>query len=230
MRLVSALILSFLLLNGCDRLTQLAQQSEIIQKQGEELKAIDDKIDNLEKRLSDLQLNYDEIKSHCNELEQNLFDLQSQHDKEIIDLQSKYNWMDVQMNVNKSIILNATSKGFQKLDTDLGCFLVSVQGITPYLNGHKLNLNIGNPSTSEFAGFTLKTKWGEAFNPKGNVTYADWKKSLKSKEETFTEHLKAGHWNKIDLVLAPAKPEHLEYIEIEMEVNQVMLINDRELR
>ncbi len=49
MRLVSALILSFLLLNGCDRLTQIAQQPEIIQKQGEELKVMDGKIGNLEK-------------------------------------------------------------------------------------------------------------------------------------------------------------------------------------
>ena len=230
MRLVPALILSFLLLNGCDRLNQIAQQSEVVQKQGEELKVITGKIDGMEKRLSDLQSSYDEMKSHCNELEQNLFDLRSQHDNEIVGLQSKCSWIEFLMNVNKSIVFNATSKGYHKLDTDLGCFLVSVQGTIPYLNGHKLSLNIGNPSTSEFAGFTLKAKWGEAFDPKGRVTYADWKKSLKSKEETFTEHLKAGHWNKIDLVLAPAKPEQLEYIEIEMEVNQVLLITDRESR
>ena len=35
--------------------------------------------------------------------------------------------------------------------------------------------------------------------------------------------MKPGHWNKIDLVLVPAKPEQLEYIEIEMEVNQILL-------
>ena len=76
-------------------------------------------------------------------------------------------------------------QGFQRLDTELGPFLVSVEGIIPYLNGHKLSLNIGNPSMSEFNGFTLKAKWGETFKPKGEVTYADWEESLKSKEEKF---------------------------------------------
>jgi hypothetical protein len=46
----------------------------------------------------------------------------------------------------------------------------------------------------------------------------------------FTEHLKPGHWNKIDLALAPAKPEQLKYIEIEMEVNYVMLTSEGESR
>jgi hypothetical protein len=163
-------------------------------------------------------------------MELNLSALQSQHDKDISDLLVKYSWIEFKMDINKSVTFTATSNGFQKLDTELGSFLISVQGIIPYLNGHKLTLNIGNPSMSEFAGFTLKTKWGEAFNPKGKIIYADWAKSLKSKEEKFTEHLKPGRWNKIDLVLAPAKPEQLEYIEIEMEVNEVVLTSDRELR
>ncbi len=59
---ISALVLGLLLLNGCDRLTQLAHQPEIVQKQGEELNTIDGKIDNLEKRLSDFRSDYDEIK------------------------------------------------------------------------------------------------------------------------------------------------------------------------
>jgi hypothetical protein len=35
--------------------------------------------------------------------------------------------------------------------------------------------------------------------------------------------LEPGTWNKIELVLAPAKPEQLEYIEIEMGRNLVHL-------
>jgi uncharacterized lipoprotein YehR (DUF1307 family) len=223
MRLVSALVLSFLLLTGCDRLAQLAKQAEVVQKQGEELKVIDGKIDNLEKHLNDLQLNYDGIKSHCNELEQKLFELQSKHYEDMGTLLYKHSLLESMINRNKSITIDATSKGFQRLDTDLGPFLISVDGVTPYLNGHKLNLRIGNPSMCNFAGFTLKAKWGGAFNQNGEVTYADWEKSLKSKEENFTERLEPGAWNKIEIVLAPAKPEQLEYIEIQMEVNHVLL-------
>jgi len=230
MRLASTLVLSFLLLNGCDRLTQLAQQSEVIQNQGKELKVMDGKIENLEKRLNDLQLNYDGIKSHCNELEQNLFALQSQHHKDMETLLWKYSLIESTFNKHKSIMVDATHKGVQRLDTDLGSFLVSVDGVTPDFNGHKLNLDIGNPSMAEFNGFTLKAQWGKAFDPNGKVTYADWKESLKSKEVKFTEHLKPGHWNKIDLALAPAKPEQLKYIEIEMEVNYVMLTSEGESR
>ena len=188
------------------------------------------KIQNLEKRLNDFQLNYDGIKSHCNELERNLSELQSQHRKDMETLLWKYTWLESIINRFKSITIDMNYKGFQRLDTDLGSFLVSVDGITPYLNGYKLNIAIGNPSMVEFNGFTLKMQWGKAFDPNGKVTSADWKESLKSKEVKFTEHLKPGHWNKIDLALAPAKPEQLKYIEIEMEVNHVLLTSEGESR
>jgi prefoldin subunit 5 len=226
MRLISALVLSFLVLNGCDRLSQLAQQSEVIQKQGEELKILSGNIDNLEKRLNDLQSNYDGIKSHCNKLQRDLSALQIQHEKDMNELLWNNSSLEYMINKDKSITCNATSKGFQRLDTDLGAFLISVDGVTPYLNGYKLNLRIGNPSMCKFGGFTLKVKWGEDFTSKGKLTYQDWKKSLISKDEKFTEDLECGRWNKVDLVLAPAKPEQLEHIEIEMEVDRVLLITD----
>ncbi len=128
-------------------------------------------------------------------------------------------------NKSKSITLNAASKGFQRLDTELGPLLVSIESITPYRDGHKLRLNIGNPWMCKFAGFTLKAKWGEAFKAKGKATYADWKKSLKSKEEKFTEILEPGHWNETDIVLDPSKREQLEHIEIEIAVDEVRLIS-----
>jgi hypothetical protein len=81
---------------------------------------------------------------------------------------------------------------------------------------------------SEFAGFTLSVSWGKAFNSNGEITYEDWNKSLKSKEEKFTEHLKPGHWNTIDFVLAPAKADELEYITIGMNVDEIVLASDRE--
>lgn len=232
MSFVCAVILSFLLLNGCDRLTQIAQQPEVVQKQGEKLKVIEGQIENLGKRLSDFQTDYDALKSRYDEQEQTVSNLRTQYDTEINKINDalviENDMIQAMMKRSKPVIFDSTSKGFQRLDTDLGPLLISIQKISPYQDGHKLRLYIGNPWMCKFAGFTLKAKWGEAFKPKGKVTSADWRKSLRSKDEKFTEILEPGHWNKIDIVFAPSKSEQLEHIEIELELNQVLLTSDHE--
>jgi hypothetical protein len=50
-----------------------------------------------------------------------------------------------------------------------------------------------------------------------------WERSLKRDEVPFTEHLLPGAWTKIELILTPAKPEDLGYIELELKTDQVTL-------
>jgi hypothetical protein len=128
----------------------------------------------------------------------------------------------------KTCIFDKKSKGFQRLDTDLGPFLISLAGINKYQNEYELSLNIGNPSMFEIPGFVLHVSWGKAFNPSGGVAYEDWQKSLKWREEKLREHLKAGRWNKIEISLGPAQPEELEYIRIGMVVDNIIFTSDTE--
>ena len=70
-------------------------------------------------------------------------------------------------------------------------------------------------------------RWGPAFD--GNVSekdvsaYEAWEKTLKEKEGTVTHALRPGTWNKMTVILAPAKQEDLAYVEFSMTVEQVKL-------
>jgi hypothetical protein len=46
---------------------------------------------------------------------------------------------------------------------------------------------------------------------------------LKKKEETMTNELRPGTWNKVTVMPAPAKQEDLAYVEFSMTVEQVKL-------
>jgi SMC interacting uncharacterized protein involved in chromosome segregation len=222
------LILAIFLLSGCDKLRQLAHQPEIIQKQQEEIKALNGKISNLEVQLTDIQ---QELKSQHQNIEQGFAHVDSSLSSLATNLDSlatSYAVIDSSISKHKTCIFGRTSKGCQRLDTDLGQFLISLAGITKHQNDYKLNLNIGNPSMSEIPWFVLHLSYGKAFNQSESTSYEDWRKSLKSREEQFQEHLKPGQWNKIEVPLGTLQPADLEYIVIGMVVDDIILKDDIE--
>ena len=139
----------------------------------------------------------------------------------ISELETRVVELELSKNIYEDAFLDVSVKGYQRIDTNCGFFLISIKEAKPYLDGYKIILNIGNPSTIVYSGFTLKVKWGKRFE-KGEK-YADWSKSLKEKEEKFTQELRPGVWNKIELVLSPAKPEQLGYLKISMKTDVVKL-------
>jgi hypothetical protein len=109
------------------------------------------------------------------------------------------------------VMLDAVSKGFQRIDSDTGSFLVSCEDVTPYLDGYKIRLRIGNLSSATYNGFKLTVKWGRAMPT--TVDQADGgTNSLKEKEMSFTEDLRPGAWNSVEVVLSPAKPDQLKFL------------------
>ena len=125
------------------------------------------------------------------------------------------------------VYLDTSSKGFQRLDTNCGTFWVMLDNVEPYSNGYKFVLSIGNPYYAIFSGMKTLARWGPAFD--GNVSekdvsaYEAWEKTLKEKEGTVTHALRPGTWNKMTVILAPAKQEDLAYVEFSMTVEQVKL-------
>jgi len=227
--ILPTLILAILLLSGCDKLKQLThqeetsqkQQTENIQKLQEEIKTLNNKVYDLEMRLSESQ---QEDKSKQLHVEQEFSNLSSS----LNSLATDYAVLDSNINKYKSCVFTTNSKGIQRVDTDLGYFFISLVGISKRQNNYILHLNIGNPSMSEIPEFILQLKWGKVFNPSGSVTHDDWMKSLQSKDEHFTEHLKPGRWNKIEVSLGTVLAEKLEYITIGMVADNILLTSDVE--
>ncbi len=130
-----------------------------------------------------------------------------------------------------SIVLSPVFKGYVKLDTNAGYFLIACEDAQPYLDGYKVILKIGNPASVTYNGFTLEIEWGKEYiydekDPFGLLSirkYEEWKKSLRKETKSFTNQLLPGRWNKVELILTPAKPEEIKYIGLSMNTDTVAL-------
>jgi len=132
-----------------------------------------------------------------------------------------------------SISLDPTEKGYGRIDTSSGFFLILVGNAEPYLDGYRLHLRIGNPTSARYNGFKLTLTWQKPV-PKQKDGESDqefskrWDEWLKAepreKEFSFTEVLYPSSWNPVSLVVSPATPEELKELQISsMDTSQVAL-------
>lgn len=121
-----------------------------------------------------------------------------------------------------TVNLDVSSRGYQRLDTESGSFLVVIQDVSPYLNGQRLKLNVGNLSYITYRGFTIRATWAKKLTT--GMKIADWRTSRQEKEITFTDTLLPGRWNSVDLLLVPATAEQLGYLTIAMNTSEVYLV------
>ena len=114
---------------------------------------------------------------------------------------------------------------YQRINSNNGIFLVSVEDVTRYLNGYKIKLHIGNVTSATFDGFDLSAKWGtkEPDMSGGFAKWSEWYGSLKTKEEKFTQSLLPGIWNNVELILLPATPAELGYLRLKMDTNSIVM-------
>ena len=131
-----------------------------------------------------------------------------------------------------SIGLDPTEKGYGRIDTASGFFLISVKDTTPYLDGYRVTLEIGNPTSGRYGGFKLKIAWaGDYPNQKPGESDDDynkrteaWSNSGGEKEFSFTDTLYPGAWNTVSLVISPATAQEIRNLTIEsMETSNVSL-------
>jgi hypothetical protein len=153
-------------------------------------------------------------------LETEQVQLKAKVDKLDSEMMGLHMALDSVKNQNSSAVFDPSSKGYQRVDTSSGSFLVSLKDIQPYADGYRLKLSIGNPSSAEYSGFSLTAKWHKSFE---KMTSEDWQKEQPEKTFTYTEKLFPGSWNTVSLILSPAQKEELGYIEISMSTDQVML-------
>ena len=123
------------------------------------------------------------------------------------------------------IYLNTSEHSYQKLDTATGVLLVSLDDVVPYLNGYKIHISIGNPSSASYAGYKIKIRWAKAYdyNKYTEASYNEWDKSAQEREISFTDKLESGVWNPAELILTPATADQLEYLILSISTSVVSL-------
>ena len=91
-----------------------------------------------------------QVRTQNEDLRKDFLDLR----KEVETLKAKLEFDEYLLNTKQvktdSISLDLTQRSYQRLDTDTGFFLVSVEEALPYLNGYKIRLSVGNPSNATY--------------------------------------------------------------------------------
>jgi hypothetical protein len=144
--------------------------------------------------------------------------------KSLVDLRLR----TLKLEPNTYIELNLTSHDFVKLDTITGSSLVSVREVSPYLDGYRVVLNIGNLSFATYTGFKLRVNWNRSYDwdKWTEASYEAWDKALREKEVSFTDSLKPGTWNKVELLLPSTKADELGYFKLSMETETLSLYKE----
>jgi len=125
---------------------------------------------------------------------------------------------------NDSVALDPGSKSYGVVKTNLGNLLISVDNVTPYGDGYKVRLMVGNPNMVTFDGASLKVQWAEKpqWGTQG-FNYAKWNASLQEKDVNITNDLLPGTWNPVEVVLSPATAAQTGYLAVSATLNKLEL-------
>lgn len=127
----------------------------------------------------------------------------------------------------------AEGKGYQRLDTSSGTLLVALSDVRPYLDGVKVKLELGNIQNASYSGFEISSEYSRRYpkyikdQPEQNKNNREeYESSKRKKEEKFTQLLKAGAWNTVEITLPDIKPSEFGKIELKVKMPIVRLIQN----
>lgn len=150
------------------------------------------------------------------------------------------------------VAIDPDSKSYEQLRTQFGALLVSTRSVTPYLDGYKVKVAIGNPYYITFSGFKLERWVAKAFTPpplsaKGTSSSIQtgtvaalsnpqrlpqfdptkpWEHSWPITIEDRTETLQPGSWTGVEFTVAPATSDDIRHLRVSIVLNEVHLNED----
>jgi hypothetical protein len=147
-------------------------------------------------------------------------------EKKIGDLERRVAQLESQSTKDDSVELDISKlNAFQRLNSNNSTsFLVSVNKVEKTADGFKVVLSFGNTSTATFKDVDLSLEWGTKPPDGTDETRSDaWSRSLRTTDLHVTKKLYPGQWNKVEIILAPAKADELGYLRLSMQTNTVTL-------
>ena len=144
------------------------------------------------------------------------------------DLGGRVFKIELSQNPNENVSFDLTSRNFQRVDTSTSTFLVAIREASPYLDGYRVVLDIGNPSFATYTNFKVKIKWNRKYEGKytaaSYVEWKEWNKATREKEVTFPDPpLKPGSWNRVEVLLPSTKDDELAYFVLSMDTPTISL-------
>lgn len=125
------------------------------------------------------------------------------NDLEVEDIKTR-------MELKSLAVLQPGSKGYQTVRSEAGSIAVSLEDVSPYGNGSRVQLDIGNLTSANVSDMTADISWGTV-TEKG---YADQELGKREKA-TLEGGFPAGNWRRYTLDIPAVPPAKLGYVQIE---------------
>ncbi|MDB5800070.1 MAG: hypothetical protein JWL63_1009 [Rhodocyclales bacterium] len=106
--------------------------------------------------------------------------------------------------------------------TNFGQFPVIARNLTPYLDGYKAKIGVGNLSTAQFNGAKMTVSWGPPYDENKPNEYASQRKS---KQFDLTTVFLPGNYGYAEVVLTPATAAEVKSLSIQVIFNSISLRN-----
>jgi hypothetical protein len=99
---------------------------------------------------------------------------------------------------------------------------VSIEKIEPHLDGYKVALSVGNPSSVIFDGSQIEVEWGLPWGAKGR-TSDEIRASRKTKKFSFPREFPPNTYTHIEVALTPATAEEVKTLQVGVNWNTIKL-------
>lgn len=153
-------------------------------------------------------------------------------EKRLRDLESKVSVLEFSSNDAMNRLGNlehesatfdpSTPNKFAAADSGIGLFLFSLGNAEPYLDGYKVDIQIGNLTTALVTNYSIDATW--AARRKQGDGWIAWYKSQKHKTFSPTgSPLLSGQWTTVQLILPDTKPSEFGYLDLKLNVVQVSM-------
>jgi hypothetical protein len=219
--MTSMSLILFLIGSGCSQSNEneSPSQREDLEKNLFQVKSSISTIKELQSENADLNKKMTDLTSKVTALETTLFKVEDSQRK----LNQRATDLEFRLDQYQAVNLDESEKGYQRLETESGFFLVKIQGHQPFLDGYKLFIEVLNPNAVSYSGVTLSIKWGHAFDP-SRLSESVWATSLREKETKLPTPLSPGSRTPIEIILPRTTNEELGFISVSMQTEGVTAV------
>lgn len=116
--------------------------------------------------------------------------------------------------------MSVEDKGYGIARTPYGTLTISAVNTSPYLDGYKIALSIGNLTSATLKGAEVSVVWGL---PLDLNNFQAYQKSRKSKKFKVTNDFPSGAYTDVEVALTPAKPEEIKTISVGVAFDTISL-------
>lgn len=115
----------------------------------------------------------------------------------------------------------AVEAGYEHIDTGVGPMLVSIGKTESYLDGIRVQVQLGNILNGMYRGGKITAFWNHRRGDQEDILA--WGKTQKTQDFTFRDDLLPGRWTFVYLVLPATRPEAFGWLHLIVGTNAFSL-------